>query len=80
MEGVFASTLAILILSLSYNFVIIKFSELIPFFTPDINIDQLIKLAIKLFLMGVVLGVSGSLISLRDINKFSRSTAMYEGI
>ena len=80
MEGVFASTLAILILSLSYNFVIIKFSELIPFFTPEINIDQLIKLAIKLFLMGVVLGVSGSLISLRDINKFSRSTAMYEGI
>ena len=42
MEGVFASTLAILILSLSYNFVIIKFSELIPFFTPEINIDQLI--------------------------------------
>ncbi len=80
MEGVFASTLAILILSMSYNFVIVKFSELIPFFTPEINADQLIKLAIKLFLMGVVLGVSGSLISLRDINKFSRSTAMYEGI
>ncbi len=80
MEGVFASTIAILLLSVSYNFILTKFAELIPFFTPDVGIDQLVKLAIKLFMMGVVLGVSGSLISLRDINKFSRSTALYEGI
>lgn len=80
MEGVFASTIAILFLSVSYNFILTKFAELIPFFTPDVGIDQLVKLAIKLFMMGVVLGVSGSLISLRDINKFSRSTALYEGI
>ena len=80
MEGVFASTLAIFILALSYNFIIAKFGELIPFFTPDVSPDQLVKLAIKLFMMGVVLGISGSLISLRDINKFSRSTALYEGI
>ena len=80
MEGVFASTLAIFILALSYNFIIAKFAELIPFFTPDVSPDQLVKLAVKLFMMGVVLGISGSLISLRDINKFSRSTALYEGI
>ncbi len=80
MEGVFASTIAILFLSVSYNFILTKFAELIPFFTPDVGIDQLVKLAIKLFMMGVVLGVSGSLISLRDISKFSRSTALYEGI
>ena len=80
MEGVFASTIAILFLSVSYNFILTKFAELIPFFTPDVGIDQLVKLAIKLFMMGVVLGVSGSLISLRDINKFSRSTALYEVI
>lgn len=80
MEGVFASTIAILFLSVSYNFILTKFAELIPFFTPDVGVDQLVKLAIKLFMMGVVLGVSGSLISLRDISKFSRSTALYEGI
>ncbi len=79
-QGVFASSIAILLLFLSYNFVLTKLAELIPFFTPDIGVDQLFKLAVKLFMMGVVLGVSGSLISLRDINKFSRSTALYEGV
>ena len=79
-QGVFASTIAVFLLSLSYNFVLSKLAELIPFFTTDVGVDQLFKLAMKLFMMGVVLGVSGSLISLRDINKFSRSTAMYEGV
>ncbi len=79
-QGVFASTLAVFVLFLTYNFVLTKLAELIPFFTTDVNLDQLVKLAIKLFMMGVVLGVSGSLISLRDINKFSRSTALYEGV
>ena len=79
-EGIFASTIAVFLLSISYNFILTKFAELIPFFTPDVNIDQLVKLAIKLFMMGVVLGVSGSLISLRDISKFSSSTALYEGV
>ncbi len=79
-EGLFASTIAVFLLAISYNFVLSKFAELIPFFTPNVNLDQLVKLAIKLFMMGVVLGVSGSLISLRDINKFSSSTALYEGV
>lgn len=79
-EGVFASTLAVLLLFSSYNFILAKLAELIPFFSPNIGIEQLIKLAIKLFMMGVVLGVSGSLISLRDISRFSRSTALYEGV
>ena len=79
-QGIFASTIAVFLLFLSYNFVLTKLAELIPFFTTDVGVDQLVKLAIKLFMMGVVLGVSGSLISLRDINKFSRSTALYEGV
>ena len=79
-QGVFASTIAVFLLFLSYNFVLTKLAELIPFFTTDIGVDQLFKLAMKLFMMGVVLGVSGSLISLRDINRFSRSTALYEGV
>lgn len=79
-EGLFASTIAVMFLLISYNFILSKFAELIPFFTTDVGIDQLVKLSIKLFMMGIVLGVSGSLISLRDINKFSRSTALYEGV
>ncbi len=79
-QGVFASTIAVFLLFLSYNFVLTKLAELIPFFTADVGVDQLFKLAMKLFMMGVVLGVSGSLISLRDINRFSRSTALYEGV
>lgn len=79
-EGLFASTLAIILLFISYNFVLAKLSELIPFFNSDISVEQHFKLAVKLFMMGIVLGVSGSLISLRDINKFSRSTALYEGL
>lgn len=79
-QGILASTVAVILLFMSYNFVLGKLTELIPFFTMDVGIDQLVKLAIKLFMMGVVLGISGSLISLRDISKFSKSTALYEGI
>ena len=80
LEGMLASTLSIIILLLSYNFILTKLAELIPFFNSTISVEQLFKLSMKLFMMGIVLGVSGSLISLRDINKFSRSTALYEGI
>ncbi len=80
LEGLLASTMSVVVLLLSYNFILTKLAELIPFFNSTITVEQLFKLSIKLFMMGIVLGVSGSLISLRDINKFSRSTALYEGI
>lgn len=79
-QGIIASTIAILFLLLSYNFILTKLSELIPFFASDVGIGQLFKLSMKLFMMGVVLGISGSLLSLRDINKFRNSTAVYEGV
>lgn len=78
-EGFLASTVAVFVLLLSYNFILTKLALLIPFFSASVGVDQLIKLAIKLFMMGVVLGVSGSLISLRDINRFSKSATL-EGV
>ncbi len=79
LQGLFASTIAVLFLFPTYNFVLAKLVELIPFFSADVGIDQLVKLAAKLFMMGIVLGISGSLISLRDIGKFSKA-AVLEGI
>ena len=70
LEGLLASTMSVVVLLLSYNFILTKLAELIPFFNSTITVEQLFKLSIKLFMMGIVLGVSGSLISLRDINEF----------
>lgn len=73
-QGLIGSTLAIVILFSSYRFVLTKLAELIPFFSANIGFEQLFKLAAKLLMMGVVLGTSGSLLSLRNISKFSKST------
>ena len=73
-QGLIGSLLAILVLFSSYRFVLGKLSELIPFFTANIGFEQLFKLSAKLFMMGMVLGISGSLLSLRDISRFSKST------
>ncbi len=73
-QGMVGSFLAILVLFSSYRFVLGKLAELIPFFAADIGFEQLFKLSAKLFMMGVVLGISGSLLSLRDISRFSKST------
>lgn len=73
-QGLIGSVLAIVILFSSYRFVLAKLSELIPFFSADIGLEQLFKLAAKLLMMGIVLGISGSLLSLRNISKFSKST------
>lgn len=73
-QGLIGSVFAIVILFSSYRFVLAKLAELIPFFSADIGFEQLFKLAAKLLMMGVVLGISGSLLSLRNISKFSKST------
>lgn len=74
LQGLIGSILAILVLFSTYRFALSKLSELIPFFSTNIGIEQLFKLSMKLLMMGIVLGISGSLLSLRDISKFSRST------
>lgn len=73
-QGMIGSIFAILVLFSSYRFVLSKLSDLIPFFAADIGFEQLFKLSAKLFMMGLVLGISGSLLSLRDISKFSKSS------
>ncbi len=73
-QGLVGSLLAIIILFAAYRFMLSKLVELIPFFTANVGFDQLFKLSVKLLMMGVVLGISGSLLSLRDISKFSKST------
>ncbi len=49
-----------------------RLAVLIPFFKFDLAFAHLAKLSVKLFLMGSVLGISGSLLSLRDLNAFGR--------
>jgi cell division transport system permease protein len=73
-QGLIGSVLAIIILFAAYKFMLAKLVELIPFFTANVGFDQLFKLSAKLLMMGLVLGISGSLLSLRDISKFSKST------
>lgn len=73
-HGLIGSLLAIVILFSAYRFMLTKLVELIPFFTANVGFDQLFKLSAKLLMMGLVLGISGSLLSLRDISRFSKST------
>lgn len=73
-QGVIASILATLILYSGYGFALRHFSALVTFFDTTVTSQEVIKLSTKLFLMGIILGVSGSLISLRNIARFSRAT------
>lgn len=77
-QGLAGSIFAIVILFSSYRFVLAKLAQLIPFFSANIGGEQLFKLSIKLLMMGIVLGISGSLLSLRNISRFSKSSP--EGI
>ncbi len=73
-QGMTGSFLAIIILFTTYRFALGKLAQLIPFFVADLGFEQLFKLSAKLFMMGLILGISGSLLSLRDISRFSKST------
>ena len=75
LHGILGSFLAIIVLFLGYKLALGELSSLIPFFSPSLDFGQLLKLSIKLFMMGTVLGVSGSLLSLRDISSFSKHIA-----
>ncbi len=71
-HGMLGSLLSLLVLLISYKFILARLSILVPFFTFDIDAPQLMKLSAKLFMMGLILGISGSLLSLRDLHSFSR--------
>ena len=74
LQGIIGAAAAIVLLLISYKFILFRLAALIPFFHFDILTGHLIKLGIKLFLMGMVLGISGALISLRDLRSFGRGT------
>jgi len=73
LQGIAGAIIALILLLISYRFMLTRLSILIPFFTFDLEWGHLIKLSVKLFLMGMVLGISGSLLSLRDLRSFSRN-------
>ncbi len=73
LQGFLGSIIAAIVLLSSYHLVAGKLAQLIPFFGIGISFEQLFKLTVKLFMMGLVLGTVGSLISLRDIKQFSKA-------
>lgn len=72
-QGIVAALFATIVLFPSYYYTLSKLTELLPFFSDTLEMHELFKMAIKLLMMGLILGISGSLLSLRDINKFSKS-------
>lgn len=74
LQGLVASLVAAIILYSGYNFAQARIAELIPFFTTSIGSSDVLKLSAKLCLLGIMLGITGSLFSLRDLTRFSRST------
>jgi cell division transport system permease protein len=71
-HGILGAILALAVLLIGYRFILVRLAVLTPFFPFDVGAGQLLKLSTKLFLMGIVLGVTGSLLSLRDLRSFSR--------
>lgn len=73
-QGVLGAILAIVLLMFCYNFILLRLSALIPFFKFEVGFSQLSKLSLKLFMMGIILGITGSLLSLRDLRSFGSKT------
>lgn len=71
-QGVLGAAIAMVLLVFGSQFIMARLAVLIPFFKFDLALAHLAKLSVKLFLMGIVLGISGSLLSLRDLNAFGR--------
>ncbi|HOT27934.1 MAG TPA: permease-like cell division protein FtsX [Candidatus Ozemobacteraceae bacterium] len=71
-QGIAGAILASLMLFLSYQFILARLAVLVPFFAIQVGFGYLLKLSVKLTMMGIVLGISGSLLSLRDLNSFCR--------
>ena len=78
-QGLLGAVLALLLLLGTYRFMLARLGGMIPFFHFDMDSVNLLKLSLKLLMMGIVLGISGSLLSLRDLHAFTRSSASKDG-
>ncbi len=74
LQGAFGAVASQFLLLVSYKFILARLAALLPFFQFEVQAGHLIKLGIKLLLMGMVLGISGALITLRDLRSFGRGT------
>ena len=78
-QGLLGAILAQLLLIGSYRFILIRIAGMLPFFHFSMDNVHLFKLALKLLMMGIILWLSGSLLSLRDLNSFSQTPGSKEG-
>lgn len=67
LKGIFSSILAVLILAEGYLYYTEKIKEYLPFLSISSNQTTLIRVMIIIILLGVLIGVLGSMISLRKI-------------
>ncbi|MBF0543195.1 MAG: ABC transporter permease [Candidatus Riflebacteria bacterium] len=72
-QGLIGALVAVFLLIVSYKFIVARIGLLVPFFYIDIDFSQIFKLSVKLLMVGIVLGISGSLFSLRDLTSFSKN-------
>lgn len=72
LQGVAGALLAAGLLLVSSKFILARLAVLVPFFAVDLPFSHLLKLSVKLGMMGIILGIAGSLISLRDLSSFTR--------
>jgi cell division transport system permease protein len=71
LQGLLGAALAIIVLSVGSKFILTRLAILIPFFPFQPAAGHLAKLSVKLLLTGVVLGLSGSLLSLRNLRELT---------
>lgn len=71
-HGLAGALIAIVLLLIGHRFVVARLAILIPFFKLHLQSIPIAKLAVKMAMLGLVLGMAGSLISLRDLRSFSR--------
>jgi len=71
-QGVLGAAIAMILLVFGSQFIMARLAVLIPFFKFELGAGHMVKLSVKLLMKGIVLGISGSLLSLRDLNVFGR--------
>lgn len=74
-HGVVGAVIANVLLFIGHKFIVARLAILIPFFRLQLEAAPLFKLMAKLGMLGIVLGVAGSLLTLRDLRAFSRHAA-----
>ncbi|MBF0407741.1 MAG: ABC transporter permease [Candidatus Riflebacteria bacterium] len=74
-QGILGAFASLILLLVSYKFIAARIALLVPFFSMDIDSTQLWKIFAKLFMIGIILGISGSLFSLKDLSQFSKNAA-----